>query len=88
MQKDYITILKTILKEYAQTQRFSSERFIDFVNIKQNLSVQDVHDAMDELLEEIENHSEFNCLKESIHSWKRLLMDGQDVGVLFDLLID
>lgn len=87
MQKDYISILKDILKEYAAIQSISPDWFEDLVNIKLVLNFYDVLDAMDELLEEIENNPEIHYLIESVRGLKKLLIDRQDKQVIFDLLI-
>jgi hypothetical protein len=88
MPTDDISILKSLLKEYASAKSLSSTWIFNLSNMRKALTLQDVIDALDELLDEIEIDSGFNNFKESIHKWKQLLIDKQDVDVLFDLLID
>ncbi len=57
MPKDYVTILRTILKEYALTKTISSKWLFDLINIQTILTFQDLIDVMDELLEETANNT-------------------------------
>ncbi len=88
MPKDDISILKSLLKEYASEKSPPSTRLFDLNNIRKALALQDVIDALDELLDEMESDSGFNNFKESIHKWKQLLIDKQDIDSLFDSLVN
>ena len=88
MPKDYVTILRTILKEYVTTHSISSTRIDDIVELVTQLSFQDVVDAMNELLDEIHSNPKTYHIMNTADEWRQLLMDRQDKQVIFDLLLD
>ena len=88
MPKDYVTILRTILKEYALTKSISSKWLFDLINIQTILTFQDLIDVMDELLEETTSNYGIHPGNETILEWKKLLIETRNTKIIFDLLLD